>query len=196
MRQTLIACLWLSLDVMARPSVAADPPVYSAELFESANKGDEQAFAKLLQLAEGGHAQAQYDVSQYYLFKIHKVDEEMPRIASWLQKAADQGVSKAQLDLGVTLNMPGKLWYDPVQALKWFYIGMALTLEQHPDGSQDHYAVFAANNSQRLTGTLSKEQVSEAESLSRAWLDAHGIGAKQEGRNLGEFVNRYKARHP
>jgi hypothetical protein len=51
MRRTLIACLWLSLNVMAR-------------------------------------SQAQHDVSQYYLFKIHKVDEDMPRIASRLQKAA------------------------------------------------------------------------------------------------------------
>ena len=81
-RRALITCLWLSLNVLATPSVAADPPVYSAVLLEWANKGDEPAFAKLLQLAEGGHAQAQYDVSQYYLSKIHMVDDDMPRNAS------------------------------------------------------------------------------------------------------------------
>ena len=196
MPRTLAACLWLSLSLLAEPLAAAEPTVYSAELLAMADKGDEQALAKLLQLAEGGHAQAQYDVGTHYLHTAHKFNEDMPRVASWMLKAAEQGVSKAQIDLGVTLNMPGSAWYDPVQALKWFNVGMALTLEESPDGSQDRHAVFAANNSFQLSKSLSQEQVRDAEVQCRSWLQAHGMSAKEEARRLDAFMERYKARHP
>jgi TPR repeat protein len=187
-----IACLCLSASPM--PAAAADPTAYGSDLLGLADKGDERALAKLLELAEGGHAQAQYDLGSHYLHTIQNMDEGIPRVISWMKKAAEQGVSKAQIDLGVSLNMPGKPWYDPVQALKWFNVGMALTLKEHPEGSLDHYAVFAGNNAFEVGKQLSKEQTREAESLSRAWLDAHGVNAAEEGRNLGAFLERYKSR--
>ena len=196
MPRILTLCFCLCVGSLAEPLLAADPPAYSAELLGMADKGDAQALARLMELAESGHAQAQYDVGSHYLHTIRNVDDEIPRIISWHQKAAEQGVSHAQLDLAVSLNMAGKPWYDPVQALKWLYVGMALVLEESPDGSQDRYAVFAGNNSFKLSKTLSKQQVSEAEALSRAWLDAHGISAQQEASNLGAFLKRYQEKHP
>ena len=192
MRRMLGVHLGLSLIMLAAPNLAGEPPVYSAELLSLADKGDEQALAKLLALAEGGHAQAQYDMGSHYLHTVKNVDEEIPRVISWHQKAAEQGVSHAQIDLAVSLNMSGKPWHDPVNALKWFYVGMALVLKESPDGSQDRYAVFAANNSFELAQRLSKEQVSEAGTSSRAWLDAHGISAKEEASNLGTFLERHR----
>ena len=56
-------------------------------------------------------------------------------------------MARAQIDLAVSINMPDTPWYDPVNALKWFNIGMALVLKESPDGSQDRYAIFAVNNS-------------------------------------------------
>jgi hypothetical protein len=190
----LIAIACLCLSAWAGPVAAADPPAYSSDLLALADKGDEPALAKLLELAEGGHAQAQYDLGSHYLHTIQNVDDGIPRVISWMKKAAEQGVGKAQLDLGVSLNMPGKPWYDPVQALKWFNVGMALTLKEYPDGSLDHHVVFAGNNAFEVGKQLSKEQAREAESLSRAWLDAHGVSAAEESRNLGAFLKRYKSR--
>jgi len=194
MRSRLLVLLAFSgcLQAAAFAAQPADPPVYSADLLAMADKGDEQALAKLQALAEGGHAQAQYDMGSHYLHTIKNFDEDIPRVVSWHQKAAEQGVSHAQIDLAVSLNMSGKPWHDPVQALKWFNVGMALVLKEAPDGSQDRYAVFAANNSAELSRKLSKEQVAEAEALGRAWLDAHAVSRQEEARNLGAFIERHK----
>jgi len=82
---------------------------------------------RLRTLAEEGDGFAQYDMARHLLHTIKK-DSDFADIAYWLLKAAEQGVSKAQIDLGVTLNMPDKSWHDPVGALKWFNAGMALVL--------------------------------------------------------------------
>lgn len=186
--------LGLGLALLALPAMAADVADYDTGLLALADKGDAPALVKLQALAEGGHAQAQYDLATHYLHTIKNLDEDMPRISSWMLKAAEQGVSMAQLDLGVSLNMPGKPWHDPVQALRWFNVGMASILKESPDGSRDHYAVFAANNSFAIAKSLSQEQVREAETLGRSWLEARGVSAKEESRNLDAFLERYKAR--
>lgn len=191
----LLALSWC-LQAAAFAGDLPGPPVYGTELLALADKGDEQALAKLRALAESGHAQAQYDMGSHYLHTISNFDEDIPRVISWHQKAAEQGVSHAQLDLAVSLQMSGKPWYDPVNALKWFNVGMALVLKEAPDGSQDRFAVFAANNSSQLAQRLTKSQVNEAEALSRDWLDAHGVTAKEEGRNLGAFLDRHKRVRP
>jgi TPR repeat protein len=193
----LALCCCLHAPTFAADTAGpAESAVYSADLLALADTGDEQALAKLRGLAEGGHAQAQYDMGTHHLHTIKNFEEDIPRVVSWHQKAAEQGVSHAQIDLAVSLNMPDKPWSDPVQALKWFNVGMALVLKESPDGSQDRYAVFAANNSFQLARSLSKAQVAEAEALSRAWLDAHGVSAKEEAANLGAFLERHKPRKP
>jgi TPR repeat protein len=192
MKSRHLALLLFSIALSAAVFPADVPDVYSADLLVMADKGDEQALSRLRALADAGHAQAQYDMGSHYLHTIKHVDEEIPRVIAWHQKAAEQGVSHAQIDLAVSLGMPDKPWTNLVESLKWFNVGMALVLKESPDGSEDRYAVFAANNSFALSQRLSKEAVREAEGSTRAWLDSHGVSANEEARNLGAFMERHK----
>ena len=92
----LLAFAWNLHDVSFAAG-PAEPPSYSADLLKMANEGDPVALANLQQLAEQGLPLAQYDLGQHHLQTIKNFDEDMPRVAFWMAKAAEQGVSKAQI---------------------------------------------------------------------------------------------------
>jgi TPR repeat protein len=158
-------------------------------------KDEAEALKWWTKAAEQGFREAQYNVAQARLRAIRH-DDDMVKVNEWLLKAAEQGLLEAQIDLGVSYTMKGTPWFDAVQAYKWLTVGVANAVVQGPNGQEDQFALIATNNLVRLSKTMKKEQIVEAEKLARTWLEEYGISLQRELRELDAFNARLKAAKP
>ena len=74
---------------------------------------------ELLQLAESGDPQAQYQVAVCYQNGLG-VTSNMAKAVEWYQKSAEQGYAEAQCSLGHCYEDGGTLPQNFAEALKWY----------------------------------------------------------------------------
>ena len=114
------------------------------------------AFSKFMSAAEQGNAYAQHNVAVMY-----EEGEGVPRnyeqAVYWITKSAEQGFAPAQLRLGLTYEYGKGVPRSTVQAYVWFSLAAA-------QGNED--ARLKLNLIEQL---LSRDQVDEAQQLSREW---------------------------
>ena len=75
----------------------------------------------------------------------------------WYRKAAEQGFSQAQYNLGVSYAMGNGVPQDDVLAYMWFSLAGA-------SGDED-----AKTNRETVFKRMTPEQIAEAQKLSREW---------------------------
>jgi TPR repeat protein len=78
-----------------------------------------QAFREALRKAQGGSAEAQCQVGQFYA-EGPGVSRDLAEAVKWYRRAADQGNVAAQNQLGICLYRGKGVEYDPTEAVKWF----------------------------------------------------------------------------
>jgi len=113
--------------------------------------------------AEQGLARAQYNLGIMYSNGRGVPEDDAERVR-WYRLAAEQGYANAQTNLGnMYVNGEG-VPRDMVLAYMWFDIAAA----QGHEGAQ--------RNRGLVRGLMTREQIDEAQRLSREWLEAHPSG--------------------
>ena len=86
------------------------------------------------------------------------VPEDVTEATKWFRKSAEQGEAKAQSNLGVLYANGDGIPEDNVLAYMWWKLAAA----------QGHEV--AKKNKGIISGRMTKEQIAEAQKLSREWL--------------------------
>ena len=77
--------------------------------------------ATLMQQANAGNAQAEYDLGIDYDYGKGGLPQDPAKAAYWYEKSAEQGYARAEFNLGVDYNQgEDGLPQDPVKAVSWF----------------------------------------------------------------------------
>ena len=82
----------------------------------------------------------------------------------WYRLAADQGIARAQNSLGLMYAQGFGVPEDIVLAYMWSNLAAA----QGNEGAQE--------NKDRIEQQMTREQIGEAQRLSREWIEAHPPG--------------------
>ena len=113
-----------------------------------------------LKAAEQGFAMAQFVIAQCYDFG-EGVTEDHVEAVKWYRKLADQGDARGQYQLGGKYCNGEGVPKDDTLAYMWWNLAAA----QGDNGAKRYKALI----SERMT----KEQITEAQKLSREWLAKH-----------------------
>jgi len=107
--------------------------------------------------AEQGHVEAQLILGRMY-FNGDGVPEDAVETVKWVRKAAEQGYAKAQIVLANMYDIGQGVPKDYVAAYMWLNLAAA----QGNEGAKKGKGIL----SERMT----REQIAEAQKLSREWL--------------------------
>ena len=110
--------------------------------------------------AEQGSAQAQYNLGLMH-YDGEGVRSDNTEAFKWYSKAAEQGLAEAQYNLGLMYYTGEGLRQDYVMTHMWF----SLAAEQELEIAQKSKAI--------ITKKMTKEQIAEAQKLSREWMAKH-----------------------
>ena len=113
--------------------------------------------------AEQGDALAQYDLGAMYSHGFG-VPEDAAEAARWYRLAAEQGDAFAQTGLGFLYALGEGVPQDFVLAYMWLNLAAAQGNEA-AQGLKD-----------RIAQQMTREQIAEAQRLSREWIEAHPPG--------------------
>ena len=119
-------------------------------------KDEAQAVAWFRKAAEQGNATAQYNLGVMY-DNGRGVPKEEAQAVAWYRKAAEQGNAMAQTNLGLMYFIGRGVQKDVVLTYMLYNIAAASGKEK------------AINNRASLEGTLSRQQITEAQAFSSAW---------------------------
>ncbi len=111
-------------------------------------------------LAEQGMAVAQYTLGVMYA-NGEGVPEDDAEAVRWYRLAADQGDIDAQYNLGIMYAKGEGVPSDVVIAYMWSNLAAA----QGHEGARTNKAIVEEE--------MTREQIAEAQRLSREWLEAH-----------------------
>jgi TPR repeat protein len=114
--------------------------------------------------AELGNADAQYALGIAYgelNGGLGGVQEDNTEALKWYRKAAEQGLADAQNYLGVMYTYGEGVPKDYIVAYMWFNLAAAQGYEN------------AKVNNGFISKRMSKEQIAEAQKLSREWVAQH-----------------------
>ena len=139
---------------------AQDPPTASC-----VGVGFPSPLEDLARCAEQGYAGAQYSLGLRYNIG-HNAPQDDAEAFRWYRLAAEQGHALAQLDLGYQYAKQGFL-HDLVYAYMWFDLSAAQGTET------------AQESKGFLEQMMTREQIAEAQRLSREWIETHpqdGVG--------------------
>ena len=89
------------------------------------------------------------------------VTKDAAMAAAWYRRAAEQGYAYAQGNLGVMYDNGRGVPEDLVYAYMWFNLAAA-------QGNEN-----ASNNKEVIAKRMTREQIAEAQKLSREWLEQH-----------------------
>ena len=117
--------------------------------------------------AERGDAVAQFNLGIMYR-NGEGVPEDDAEAARWYRRAAEQGHAGAQLNLGVIYDNGEGVPEDDVQAYAWYSIAAA----------QGHE--LAKKNKEKIATDMSRDQIAEAQKLSREFWESYGPGREDE----------------
>jgi TPR repeat protein len=158
-------------------------------------------FKTLLQKAEQGDANAQYQLGMHYTFSANgrlAQKSDSVEAAKWYRKAADQGLAEAQFALGQIYNSGQGVPQDYVESVKWlrkaaeqgheqaqFQLGVSY---EYGEGVQRDYIeahkwynIAAARDSRndafweqrdRIAKKMTATQIAEAQKRARKWIEA------------------------
>jgi TPR repeat protein len=113
--------------------------------------------------AEQGHASAQNNLGLMYT-EGNGVPEDDAEAVRWYRLAAEQGDALAQTNLGFMYGNGDGVPRDLVFAYTWFNLSAA-------QGNET-----AQRNNEMIEQIMTREEISEAQRLSREWIEAHPPG--------------------
>ena len=114
----------------------------------------------LTRCAEQGHALAQTLLGLKYA-RGAGVPEDDAEAVRWYRLAAEQGHAEAQWLLGIVHDHGAGVPEDDVLAYMWFNLA----------GAQGH--VSAQESEDIIESRMTREQIAEAQRLSREWIETH-----------------------
>ncbi len=112
-------------------------------------------------LANGGHANAQFNLGVMYRNGKGVLQDDF-KAAKWFRLAAEQGVVDAQFNLGFAYNRGEGVPKGYVQAHLWWSLAAA-------NGDEE-----ARERRDILAKRMIPADISEAQRLAREWLEEHG----------------------
>jgi hypothetical protein len=115
-------------------------------------------------LAEQGNALAQWRLGVMY-DNGEGVPEDDAEAVRWYRLAAEQGLVPAQFNLGVKYANGRGVPQDYVLAYMWWNLAAAQEHEGPYEG--------ARTNKAAIEKRMTREQIAEAQRLSREWIEAH-----------------------
>jgi TPR repeat protein len=92
------------------------------------------------------------------------VPQDNTEAVRWFRLAAEQGMAEAQTSLGVRYALGEGVPEDDVLAYMWWNLAAAQGYET------------AQDNKDLIEERVTREQIAEAQRLSREWLEAHPPG--------------------
>ena len=113
--------------------------------------------------AEQGDASAQYNLGLMYA-NGDGVPEDDAEAVRWYRLAAEQGLAEAQSKLGLMYHYGEGVPEDHVLAYMWYNLAAA-------QGNE-----IAQENKDIIEERMTREQIAEAQRLSREWIEAHPPG--------------------
>ena len=113
--------------------------------------------------AEQGHARAQNGLGYMYDNGLG-VPVVYAEAARWYRLAAEQGYGDAQHNLGGMYELGEGVPQDYVLAYMWLNLAVAQGIEA------------SQNRKDRVEQQMTREQIDEAQRMSREWLEAHPPG--------------------
>jgi hypothetical protein len=119
---------------------------------------DTEALKWYRKSADQGNIKAQVNLARCYA-KGKGVPQDDAEAVKWFRKAADQGDADAQVCLGACYMTGKGLPKDDVTAYMWFNLASAQDLEDAKKGKEI------------ASESMTKEQIAEAQKLSREWLE-------------------------
>ena len=123
----------------------------------------------LTRCVEQGHAGAQSALGLKYASGAGVPEDDVEAVR-WYRLAAEQGYAEAQWLLGSMYGDGDGVPQDDVLAYMWFDVSSA----------QGHGS--AQESKDIIEGRMSREQIAEAQELSREWLEAHPRRDQDVGR--------------
>ena len=118
--------------------------------------------------AEQGYANAQGRLGVMY-FRGDGVPEDDAEAVRWYRLAAEQGDALGQANLGLMYALGQGVPEDVVLAYMWFNLAAA---QGNLNAQSDKDILLGGYGEQQMT----REQIAEAQRLSREWLEAHPSG--------------------
>jgi len=116
---------------------------------------------RLLERAQQGDAEAQYDLAKNLETGRIGLKRDMVQAEHWYRAAAEQGDPFAQAGLAILYQFGKGVKADPVEACMWYTLAAAGT----KGGDHDSIAEMLTNLSQEMT----REQHAEAQKRAREW---------------------------
>ena len=127
---------------------------------ERVAKDDAEAVRWFRLAAEPGHARAQFNLGTMYA-NGYGVPEDDTEAVRWFRLAAEQGHARAQFSLGVMYDNGMGVPEDLVYAYLWYNLSAA---EGHE---------IARGRKDIIEPQMTREQIAEAQRLSREWMETH-----------------------
>jgi TPR repeat protein len=121
--------------------------------------------------AEQGHPHAQLNLALAY-HEGSGVPQNYTAAARWYEAAADAGITEAQVSLGFMYAQGEGVPQDYARAHMWFNLAAA----SFPAGDIRDFAVTQRDN---VAARMTPDQIAEAQSLAREWLEQHPTGGAQ-----------------
>jgi TonB family protein len=203
------------LALLIRPVFckAESPPRPSFTQEKTAPTGEQ---ASLLQKAEGGDARSQFELGVRYEYGLG-VPRDYARASGWYAKAAEQGLADAQNNLGVMYSLGQGVPQDYAQAVAWWTKAaeQGLAKAMHNLGEMYHFGrgvpvdsveslkwigleeAGAAGDQKTelagpltaLAGSMTPDEVAEAQRRAREWADRHArMGASVGSTDLSALL--------
>ena len=163
MKRTLLLTLALIAAGCADAEQSETPSDGSEQVTPSAScaaLSDESPLEDVLLCAEQGYAPAQNDLGFMYA-NGEGVPQDDAEAVRWYRLAAEQGNAFSQFNLGLMYADGEGVPEDIVLAYMWWNLAAA----------QGHES--AQNNKDIAESRMTREQIAEAQRLSREWLAAH-----------------------
>ena len=111
-------------------------------------------------VAEQGDADAQFNLGVMYS-RGEGVPKDHAEAVRWYRLVAEQGDAAAQLNLGVMYSRGEGVLQDLVLAYMWYDLSAAQGTEA------------AQRNQEGIERLMTREQIAEAQRLSREWIETH-----------------------
>ena len=140
--------------VPAHVSAQDSPSVSCADLYSRSPLED------LTRCVEQGHAGAQSALGLKYASGAGVPEDDVEAVR-WYRLAAEQGHAEAQWLLGLMYGDGDGVPGDDVLAYMWFDVSAA----------QGHGSAHESKDI--IEGRMTREQIAEAQSLSREWIETH-----------------------
>jgi enhanced entry protein LpnE len=148
------------INMNDRVNYARDMAIYDYYLLRQPKSSDTLAY--FLPLAQKGNVAAETRVAELYFFVGQNDPQAYKLAASYLVKAANQGIPNAQNALGVAYrNGLGVAQVDKIEAWKWFNL------------SAKQGVVLAKKNLADLTPELDQAELDQAQIHVDEWLASH-----------------------